>query len=100
MLEDTSKVTGLNKYVRKLARAFLTLVGVMHQAMCRGIHPLQGQAHPMHQYGGQDDITQVIQVNFFEGRSIQEMLSLMFKNKIVDFPTKPDYYGFLASSRG
>lgn len=47
----------------------------------------------MHQYGGQDNVTREIQATFFEGKSILDMLSLMFKRKIVDFLTKPAHCG-------
>lgn len=50
----------------------------------------------MHQYTGQEDAPRSIQNAFFEGKSIQEMLSLMFKGKISDFPGEVTFDGFSA----
>lgn len=48
----------------------------------------------MFQYTGEDDVTRAIKADFFKSKLIQEMLALMFKGKIANFPTEPIYTGF------
>lgn len=43
----------------------------------------------MWRYTRENDPTRVIQGGFFEGKSMWEMLSLMFKGKASDFPNEP-----------
>lgn len=86
----------LHRHVRKLEGIGLTQIGVMHVALHRGIHPLKLCAPPMFQYTGKDDVTKAIRADFFETKLIQEMLSLMFKGKIADFPVEPTHCGFSA----
>lgn len=91
--EETYAVRRLHRRVRDLAGQDVTL---MHVALSRGVQPLQFRAHPMHWYTGEND-PRAIRGPFFESKSIQEMLSLLFKGKMTDFPTELSNMGFLAS---
>lgn len=41
--------------------------------------------HLMWMYNGEDDATRAIRGNFYEGKCMKEMLSLLFKGKAADF---------------
>lgn len=86
----------LAEKVTELTNKGLTLQQVMHVALSRGVQPLQARAHPMWQFTGKNDPTRVIRGGFFEGRSMQEMLSLMFKGKATEFPNDSSDAGFSA----
>lgn len=83
--------------MRDLADKGVTLVHMMHVALSQGIQPLQSRAHPMHQYTGEDDPTRANRGPFFASKFIQEMLSLLFKGKMSDFPTALSNMGFSAT---
>lgn len=53
----------------------------MAVALARGVQPLQQRAHPMWEYNGTDDSTRAIRKGFYEGRSLKDMLALMFKGE-------------------
>jgi hypothetical protein len=55
---------------------------------------MQAWAHPMWVYIGEDDPTREIWGDFYENKSIQEMLSIMFKGKMTDFPNAWTTAGF------
>lgn len=62
----------------------------------RGIQPLQAQAHPMWQYTRENDPIRAIRGGFFENKSKQGMLSLMFKGEMTYFPSELFDAGFSA----
>lgn len=53
----------------------------------------------MWEYTEEDDPTRVIQGGFFEGKSMQEMMSLMFKGKVMAFHNDVSDAGFNAQVR-
>lgn len=70
----------------------------MHAALSRGVLPFQAQAHLMWMYTGENDPTRALRQGLYEGKLMQEMLSLMFKGKVFDFPNKPSEVGFHANT--
>lgn len=50
----------------------------------------------MWEYNGTDDSTLAIRGGFYEGRSLKDMLSLMFRGEASDFFEEPRVDGFSA----
>lgn len=58
---------------------------VMHVALSRSIQPLQARAHHMWADTGEGDDTRAIRGDLYGGKSMQEMFSLLFKGKALEF---------------
>lgn len=43
----------------------------------------------MWEYNPKDDSTRAIRGGYYEGRSLRDMLTLMFKGRATDFPNEP-----------
>lgn len=79
-------MTKLSKKVARLVKDKVTLPQVMHVALNHGVQPLQARVHPMWMLNGKDDATRAIRGNFYEGKSMKGMLSLLFIGKASDLP--------------
>lgn len=51
----------------------------------------------MWMYTGENDPTRMLRQGLYEGKSMEEMLSLMFKGKVSDFPIELSRAGFHAN---
>lgn len=49
----------------------------------------------MYRYTSKDGVNRSIRTDYFEGKSLQEMISMMFKGKTMDFPAETSLAGYL-----
>lgn len=93
---DRKEVTRLHKAARQLARDGLAMVEVVMAVLDRGIQQLKAKAHPMYMYTDEGDVTRSLHEGYYEGKSPQEILSMMFKGKTADFAKEIKFFGFSA----
>lgn len=97
-MAESKSTKKLSEKVTELADRGLTVVHVMHVALNRRILLPQAHAHPIWKYteGGGDNPTRAIRGGFFENKPMREMLYLMFKGKMTNFPNEVTNAGFTA----
>lgn len=86
MQEDSPVIGKMAKKVTLLRQEGITLIDVMMVKLSQGIQSLQDRAHLMWEYNGVDDSARAIRGGFYEGWSLRDLLSSIFKARCLTSP--------------